>query len=226
MVGNPSNPYNCMTATKTPAAKEELSRLLKSGYLEPVSHPTKWCSWVFCMQKHSGKEEELKARLVTDLKRLNPNLLRAGNSLDGSSQILRRLEPDDVLFGVVNLSSDYHQVSIHPDTLPNGKYSYTTLPQGASVSSDYFNLTTNKEIRGKTGFYKNEDNVLVTSPTLRVLEERRRKLLKVCRKRNMKLNPDKLQLGREEVYGGTKIEGPDRRETGRLQCTCLPHKRN
>ena len=34
-----------------------------------------------------------------------------------------------------------------------------------------------------------------------------RKLLKVCRNRNMNVNPEKLQLDREEVYGGTKIKG-------------------
>ena len=39
-----------------------------------------------------------------------------------------------------------------------------------------------------------------------------RKLLKVYRDRNMKLNPDKVQLRRKVIYRGTKIEA--RKETG------------
>ena len=119
-----------------------------------------------------------------------------------------------MLFGAVDLSSGYHQVSIHPDSrdlftiiLPNGRYKHNTLPHGCSISSDYFNLCTDEEIRGETEFYKNIDHIFVTSPTLRRMEERMKKLLKVCRKRNVKLSQDKLQLGREVVYGWTNIEG-------------------
>ena len=80
MVDNPSTPYNCMIAIKIPnhlqsAAKEELSRLLKSGCLELVSHQTKWCCQAFLVQTISGKGEELKTRLATDLKKQNPNFL-------------------------------------------------------------------------------------------------------------------------------------------------------
>ena len=150
--------------------------------------------------------------LVSDLKRVNPKLVRAGNPLDGSSHILKRLEPDENLFGSIDLSSGYHQVTIHPDSkdlftiiLLTGRYRYMILPQGASISSDYFNLSTDEGVTNQPGFYKNIYDVLVTSPSLQKLEERMRKLLLVYRKRNMKLNPEKLQLCPEVTYG-TKIE--------------------
>ena len=64
--------------------------------------------------------------MVTDLRKVNKNL---------KSHIVKCLEPDDVLFASVDMSSGYHQVSIHPDSrdifsgiLPAGKFRFTTLP--------------------------------------------------------------------------------------------------
>ena len=158
---------NAMIAVETPrhlqeAAAEELSRLLKAGILEPVHHPTKNCSRAFFVQKNN-KDGTIKARLVSDLRKVNTNLER-------------------------------------------GKFRYCTLPQGASVSSDYFNICTDEEIRGKPGTYKNIDDVLVSGNHIVTLEERLERMLKVCLKKNMKLHPDKLQIGRRVTFGGVTIE--------------------
>ena len=60
------------------------------------------------------------------------------------------------MFASVDMSSGYHQVAIHPESrdifsivLPAGKFRYCTLPQGSSISSDYFNICTDDEIRGR-----------------------------------------------------------------------------
>ena len=133
--------------------------------------------------------------------------------MDGSSHILKRLEPDETMFASVDMSSGYHQVSIDESCrdvftiiLPAGKFRYCTLPQGASVSSDYFNICTDEEIRGKPGTYKNIDDVLVSGNNIVTLEERLERMLKVCLKKNMKLHPDKLQIGRRVTFGGVTIE--------------------
>ena len=39
-----------------------------------------------------------------------------------------------------------------------------------------------------------------------VLEQRMEKMLKVCLKKNMKLHPDKFQIGRRVTFGGVTIE--------------------
>ena len=74
------------------------------------------------------------------------------------------------------------------------------------MSSDFFNIFTDKEIRGKAGFFKNVDDVLTTARSIQELEERLRTLFTVCRNRNMKLAPSKFQLGRKVIYGGTLLE--------------------
>ena len=68
---------NAMIPVETPchlqdAAAEELARLLKSGRLEPVHHPTNNCSRAFFVQKNN-KDGTIKARLVTDLRKVNTN---------------------------------------------------------------------------------------------------------------------------------------------------------
>ena len=100
--------------------------------------------------------------------------------------------------------------------LPQGKYRYTCLPQGLNVSSDIFNLLTDPEIRNKPGYKKNVDDGLTHAKDIRQLEARMKKLLDVCRDRNMKISPSKFQLGPKVTYGGivleaTKVVGDSKR---------------
>ena len=207
---------NAMIPSETPrhlqdTAAEELARLLKSGCLEPVHHPTSNCSRAFFVQKNT-KDSTIKAWLVTDLRNVNHNTKRVGTSLDGSSHILKRLQSNETMFCSVDMSSGYHQVNIHEDScdlftivLPAGKFRYCILPQGASVLSDYFDICTDQDIRGVSGFYKNIDHVLVSASDLGVLEKME-KMLQMCLKKNMRLHPDKLQIGTHVTFGGVTIE--------------------
>ena len=166
---------------------EELAILLKSGCLEPVHHSTENCSCAFFVQKNM-KDGTIKARLVTDLRKVNTNLKRVGTPLNGSSHTLKRLQPEETMF-----CKGYHQVTINEDShdvftikLPAGKSIYCVLPQGASVSSDYFNICTDDQIRNVPGYYKNIDDVLVSASNMEMLEQRMEKIIEVCLKKNMK----------------------------------------
>ena len=54
--------------------------------------------------------------------------------------------------------------------------------------------------------YKNIDDIMVTGNSIVALEERMEKILKVCLRKNLKLHPDKLQIGRRVTFGGVTIE--------------------
>ena len=93
------------------------------------------------------------------MKHVNHSVDTVGYPMDGSSQILRRLEPGDVCFRVIDLVQGFHQVPVHPDSwdlltiiLPQGKYLFTCLPQGLASSTDFFNLLTDPEIRNDKGY--------------------------------------------------------------------------
>lgn len=171
-------------------ADKELKKLLKAGVLEPVEHPTNWCSRSFFVQKNThGKE--VKALLVSDLRGVNKVLKRIGHPLDGSSHVLKRLNKEDQFYAVCNLSMGYHQLELHPESrnlfaivLPRGKNRYACMPQGTRPSFDLFNIHTDPQLRGCSGIYKNIDDILTAAPTPGQLEEKMDAVLNVCLKRH------------------------------------------
>ena len=115
--------------------------------------------------------------MICDLRDVNSNIKRVGTPLDGSSHILKRLQSDETWFCSVDMSSGYSQVTLHEDSrdtfcivLPQGKFRFCVLPQGAAVSSDYFNICTDDDLRGAPSIYKNIEDVLVSASNLEMLE--------------------------------------------------------
>ena len=74
------------------------------------------------------------------------------------------------------------------------------------MSSGYFNICTDDQIHNVPGYYKNIDDVLVSASNMEMLEQRMEKMLEVCLKKNMKLLPDKMQIGRRATFGRVTIE--------------------
>ena len=71
----------------------------------------------------------LKARLVSDYRAVNKILRRPGYPLEGSSHLLKRLEPTDKWFCTIDLSSGYFQINLDEEDrdlfaiiLPQGKF--------------------------------------------------------------------------------------------------------
>ena len=114
-------PYNSKIPIDTPrfhesAARKELGRILRSWALEEVHQPTPWFSYAFFVQKPGSTDDDPSVRLVTNLKPVNKVVDNVGYPMDGSSHILRRLEPDETCFAVVNLVQGFHQILLYPDS--------------------------------------------------------------------------------------------------------------
>ena len=114
---------------------------------------------------------------------------------------------------MIDLVQAFHQVPVVEECrdlltviLPQGKYRFTCLPQGLVCSTDYLNIHTHPAIRGEKGFFKNVDDILCSAQNIKQLEERMKKLLTICREKNMKIAPSKFQLCSSVVFGGTVIE--------------------
>ena len=91
------------------------------------------------------------------------------------------------------------------------------LPQGTSANPEIFDINTSPHIRNEKGIYKNADNVLGAGQKLEELDVRMRKVFQVCRERNIKLNPSKLQCGRKVKFWDMMIEAT--RSAGETQDT-------
>ena len=164
-----------------------MARIIKAGALEEVTHlPTV----SFFVQKPGSPDSDPKISMVNNMKPVNRRVESPGYPMDGSSNIICRLEPGDVCFGVIDLVQGFHQVPVHEDLrdlltiiLPQGKYHFTCLPQGLVCSTDIFNLLTDPDIRNEEGFYKNVNDILTAAQDIRQLESRLKKLLTICRKK-------------------------------------------
>ena len=116
--------------------------------------------------------------------------------MEGSSLLMKRLHTDDTFFVCLDLSSGYPQITLVKESrdcfaiiLPQGKFRYTVLPQGASPLCDVFNILTDKSIQNKLGYLKNLDDILTLKNNIHTMEDRLRAILNLCRQKNIKLNP-------------------------------------
>ena len=86
--------------------------------------------------------------MVTNLQKVNQAIKRIGYPMDGAFHNLRRLNPQNTCFSVVDLCQGFHQIPLAEENrdlfkkiLSYAKFCYTCLPQGCLVSSDFFNIT-------------------------------------------------------------------------------------
>ena len=212
-------PVNHSTARETPlhlqsASMNELNSMISAGVLEPVTWPTDWATRGFFVRKPGPGP--IRCRLVSDFRILNDFLLRPRVPFEGSSLLMKRLKPDAKYYLCSDLTSGYHQLNLDPSDrdklciiLPSGKYRYTVTPQGLSPSGDFFNILTSLDIHNYPGLhdsiYKNIDDVMLAADSIDDLRSKARWFFSLCRKKNMKLNPRKLQISNSVLFGGTVI---------------------
>ena len=188
----------------------ELKACIDAGILEPSEKPTPWAHKAFAVPKKTPGA----ARLVADFRLLNKTLKRPIWPTESVDQMLRHIPPEYRFFIVVDCTSGYHQVPIHKTSQPlttiitsAGRFQYTTLSQGITSSSDFWNKLTDGSVRidSELGVTKNMDDFLIGARTLDELEAKITKLLQYFEKINLKLAPSKVEIGRCVTFGGCKI---------------------
>merc|ERR1711954_331853 len=86
-----------------------------------------------------------------------------------------------------------------------GKYRFCRLAQGSKPASDLFNFITDEEIRSISELKKNMDDILLSEKSYKMLDPLIDRILRICREKNLKLNPTKFKIGPKVEFGGTKI---------------------
>ena len=133
---------------------------------------------------------------------------------ESSYQLLRHIDLKAKYFACFDAISGYHQIHVDDESskLLNvvtqfGNYRFTVLGQGICSSQDLFNFITDRGSKLEEGFncLKNIDDFLLFSDTLQGLEEQIKKLIKLCRKINLKLSPSKFTLSESVKFGRTII---------------------
>ena len=164
------------------------------------------------MGKPTKEGDQVKARLVSDFRILNKALKRPNYPLEGSSQLIKQVNPKHKFWVTLDFTSGYHQCTLHEDDrdffaiiLPQGKFRYKVHPQGASSSSDFFLILSDQGLRDRPWLLKNMDDILIGASTIDLLIKRVRYVLGVCRRNNAKLSPRKFTLNNKVAFGGFRI---------------------
>ena len=98
----------CMNPNYAKAVKEDLEKLLKAGFIEPVDQAT-WLSPIVVVPKKIGK-----LRICVDFKRLNAATKKDPYPLPFTDEVLNTVI-GYAAYSFIDCFSGYHQVHIHAD---------------------------------------------------------------------------------------------------------------
>ena len=212
-------PVNCRTPIPIPIhlrkpANVELKGYLEAGIIERRNHWTPWlCRGMFIPKKQDEETGEIKVRLVAEFSPVNETLESPNIPNEGSSAHLKEIDPNARCFATLDFRSGYYQIEIPEEdgdlfafVLPQGKFRFTRNPQGTKPAGNIFNIVSNEELRDMESVKKNMDDMLLSKRSFKKLDPVIDKVLAICRKKNMKLNPKKFKIGASVEFGGTNVK--------------------
>ena len=195
-------------------ANKVVDQLINAGIIEPVYHPTTYCSTAHFVAKSNGG-----VRMVNDFRPVNRILKRPIKPFAGSEQIKKDLSPNAKCYAVIDMTSGYYQVPLKEQyrdlttfVLPKGRFRFCVLPMGLSPSSDIFNNWTDVCTSNLLDCHKQMDDILLEGVG-HTLQEARSDLMKKLRKlfsnldvANAKISTKKFQIGTCVDFGGFTIK--------------------
>ena len=184
-------------------AEEEINKHLKMGVIEPVTHPTEWTSPAFFTKKPHGG-----VRLVTDFSKLNQYVLRPEHPFPSPEEILAWIPGSSRVFARLDCKSGYHQIPLAEESrdlttfvTTKGRFRYCRAPMGLTSSSDEFCRRTDNALSGLK-LKKIVDDILIAADTYADLEITLKSVLSRCRKHNVTLSADKIEIGPQIRFAG------------------------
>ena len=172
--------------------KHEIERMLKSGVISPVDHPTDWCAPMVVTPKPNGK-----VRVCVDLTKLNEYVQRENHPLPSVDLTLGKLAGAKY-FTKLDANSGFWQIKLAESSRPLttfitpwGRYCFNVLPYGISSGSEKFQKCMSRILEGLEGVECNIDDVLVHAPTIELHDYRLQKVLERLSEAGVTLNIDK-----------------------------------
>ena len=186
--------------------KEELSRLVTDGVLTPVSEPTPWVSSMVVARKKNGG-----VRICLDPKDLNKAIKRSHYPLPTIEEVATRLARAKV-FMVLDAKSGFWHVKLDDPSsylttfnTPFGRYRWLRMPFGLNSAPEIWQRKMHEVVEGLEHTEVIADDFLVCGVGDTVQEAitdhdmRLEELLQRARECNLRLNPNKIQLRRQQV---------------------------
>ena len=148
-------------------------------------------------------------RLVVDYTGLNRFVERPVHPFPSTKDIIQQLPKDAHFFATLDAVQGYHQIELSQRSsklttflLPSGRYRFLRAPMGLNASSDEWCRRSDQVVAGLEGVQKIVDDVLVSAPTLSILEQRIRKVLTRCEQEHVAISLNKFQIGHMVKFAG------------------------
>ena len=180
--------------------KAELDKMEEMKVIEKVDEPTDWVNSLVIAEKPNGK-----LRLCLDPKDLNEAIKRPHYTTKTLEEALAEM-PNAKYFSKLDAQSGYWQLKLDEKSSylttfnsPHGRYKFNRLPFGLVCAQDYFQMKMDEIFEDIPGVTPLVDDVLISGSTREEHDRTLRKALERAKERNLKLNPDKLTVGVQEV---------------------------
>ena len=113
--------------------------------------------------------------------------------------------PEAKLFSVLDATSGYWQMKLESSKLctfntPFGRYRFTRLPFGIKSAPEVFQKKTSQVLEDIDGAEAIVDDILVWGRDIQEHDARLKKVLDRVKEVNLKLNPKKCQIRKEEMF--------------------------
>ena len=203
------------------AFHQEIRNLEQLGILEPVKEVTEWVNSFVIMEKkvpvdssntHSPKHSvQKKLQICLDPRDLNEALECEPYYTRSIKEILGKFH-GMTWFTIADFNKGYWMVELHPDSrklttmaLDIGCFQWTRLPMGSIIAQDVFQRKLDVIFLSVPGVTGIADDMIIYGKTNHEHDGNLLNFLEVCRKKNLTLNPDKMQfrLPKVSFFGHT-----------------------
>lgn len=184
--------------------KTQVNNLLNKDLIEPST--SNFNSPVILVPKKSTNGEK-KYRMCIDYRGVNKNLIPDKYPLPRIDDTLDSLGKAK-FFSVIDMHSGFHQIPLEPYSRPmtsfsteNGAYQWKVVPFGLNVAPNSFARMMALAFQGipLEICFLYMDDIIVIGKSENDHLKNLRTVFEVCRKRNLKINPNKCQFFRHEV---------------------------
>ena len=190
--------------------KEELDKMENTGVIDKVTTPTDWVNSLVVVEKENGK-----LRICLDPRDLNAAIKRPHYPMPTLEDALAKLTSAEY-FSKLDASSGYWQLKLDDKSsylttfnTPFGKYRFRRLPFGLISAQDEFQRKMDEVFEGLPGVTPLVDDVLISGRTRQEHDRSLQAALERSSTKNLKLNPEKLEVGATEVQYFGHIISPE-----------------
>lgn len=202
-----SAPQHIDAPRKTPfkikqKLKKELDSMVEKGIISKVNEPCQYISSIVSVEKN---DKEKSLRVCLDPKYINKHVIRSKLSIPTLDSLLSELSGAKI-FSVLDCKSGFWSLMLDSESskltafnTEFGVYKFNRMPFGITVASEVFQHALQHFFNEISGLKIYIDDILIYAKDRKQHDEILVKFLKKASEIGLKLNKDKLQLGKSSV---------------------------